>query len=450
MAGLRPSQELAADFAFERDRSILLGRVGSGKTATALQAMQAFKDQELVKRWLVVAPKRVCEHVWPQEAKTWSALTVNVGIGTPAQRKAAFTNPSDIVVINYDNLQWLAEKFPDLSRWFDGVVFDELTRLKNPSGKRFKAFLSVAEGINIRIGLTGSFTSNGLEDVFGQVRIIDQAILGRSKGAFLQQYFWCANPQYQEFVPRPMALQNIMRRLKPVAYLMDNETYVNSLPPLHIVPVDCEFNDPEPYRRMRNDMVLSVDREQITAINAAVLTQKLLQLAGGFCYQTATDATDEPGKFVTTTTPHWFDSHKCDALDDLLEENHHANTLVFYNYKEELAELRRRYPHAVSIDEPDAINRWNAGSIQILMAHPASAGHGLNLQHGGSQMVFTSLPWSLELYEQAIGRLHRSGQSQPVYVYCLLTVGTVDHKVFSALENKEALSSLAIDLLKNS
>lgn len=452
MAGLRESQELAADFAYERDSSILLGRVGSGKTAAALVAMQHYKDQGIVKRWLVLAPKRVCEHVWPVEAKLWSNLSVNVAVGNPQMRRNALDGrpKSDIVVINYDNLQWLAEQYPDLARRFDGVVFDELTRLKNPSGKRFKAFLSVADGINIRIGLTGSFTSNGLQDVFGQVHVVDKSVLGRSRGAFMQQYFWCANPQFGEWVPRPGSFHKIMDRIKPVAYLMDNETYVNSLPPLNVIPVPCVFNNPEPYKKMKNDFVLQFGTTTITAINGGVVTQKLSQLASGFVYSTDVTTDVTAGKFKTSQEAHWFDDHKMQALDDLLVENQLANTLVFYNFKEELAELKRRYPQAETLDAPDAVQRWNDGRIPLLLAHPASAGHGLNLQFGGSQIVFTSLPWSLELYEQAIGRLHRSGQKQAVYVYCLLTEGTIDYKIFDALNGKAALSDIAINALKNS
>ena len=448
---LREYQEQAADFVFERDRSMILAKVGAGKTAIALTAMRDYVKEGIVSRWLVVAPRRVCVEVWPREARMWArGLTISVAVGSPLVRGQAVGGTFDITVINYDNLQWLAETYPELNKMFQGAVFDELTKLKNPSGKRFKAFLEVVEGIDIRIGLTGSFTSNGLEDVFGQCKIIDQKLLGRSKGAFLQQYFWCANPQFGEYIPRPNALKQIMDKIKPATFLLENKEYADTLPPLHVVPVDCEFNDPDPYKTMKKDFVLQFDDTQITAMNAGVVTQKLLQLASGFVYETDTEATPEAGKFRTTNVAHWFDTHKFDALDDLLAENQWANTIIFYNFKEELAELKRRYKKAQTLDDKDAVERWNNGQIPLLLAHPASAGHGINLQDGGSQMVFLSLPWSLELFEQAIGRLHRSGQRHPVYVYCMITRGTVDQNVLDALQNKKSLAEIATAALKNS
>jgi len=447
---LREYQEEAADFIYAHDRSMVLAKVGAGKTAIALRAMEDLTRDGIVKRWLVLGTKRICTDVWPQEAKKWGKLRVNVAVGQPNQRLMAFREPSDIVCINYDNLQWLATKFPDLGKRFDGVVFDELTKLKSPSGKRFKAFLPLLEDINIRIGLTGSFTSNGLEDVFGQCKVIDQKLLGRSKGAFMQTYFWCANPQFGEWIPRPKALEKVMAVIKPATYLLESKEYEDSLPPLHIVPIKCTMSDRTAYEKMKKDFVLELQGKTITAMNAGVVTQKLLQLAGGWVYETSSCPGEAPGSFISTKVSHWLSDHKFDALEELLEENQRDNTIIFYNFKEELAELKRRYPNAVTIDDRNAIQRWNEGKIELLLAHPASAGHGLNLQDGGCQMIFTSLPWSLELWEQAIGRLHRSGQKHPVWVYCLLTEKTLDETVFGALQDKKSLSEIAVEALKSS
>jgi superfamily II DNA or RNA helicase len=213
---LRPYQDDAADFLYERDRAMILAPVGAGKTAITLTAMQAMLNDGLVKRWLVVAPKRVCTDVWPVEAPKWSSITPALAVGTPAQRKAALDSGAAVVVINYDNL----DKLEDLSG-FDGVVFDELTRLKNPSGKRFKALEKLMSTMAIRWGLTGSFTSNGLEDVFGQCKIIDQGLLGRAKGAFLQQYFHCVNRDFGQWTPAPGALEQVMERIKPATFVLD-------------------------------------------------------------------------------------------------------------------------------------------------------------------------------------------------------------------------------------
>ena len=438
MLSLRPYQTEGAAFLATHPRAMVLAPVGAGKTAITLTAMQA----SLVRRWLVLAPKRVATSVWPAEARKWAPnLNVAVAVGTPKQRAAALG--AQVVVINYDNLQWLAAQELD----FDGIVFDELTRLKNPSGARFKALLKVIEPMTVRWGLTGSFTSNGLEDVFGQCKIVDQSLLGRSKGAFLQTYFVLMNAEYGEWLPRPKALQSVMERIKPATYLLEPGEYADKLPPCHTVELRCDMDMTE-YKIMKKTFVARFGDTQIEAVNAAVVTGKLQQMASGFIYHTDTVASERPGMFDTTQTAIWLSYHKFEILDDLLEENQRANTIIAYAYKEELAELKRRYPHAVTLDDKDAIERWNAGKVELLLVHPKSAGHGLNLQHGGCRMVFLSLPWSLELYEQTVGRIHRSGQKHDVWVYVLLTNNTVDEKIWAALHDKRAVSDIALEALK--
>ena len=429
---LREYQEQGADFLFEHDRAMVLAPVGAGKTAITLTAMQDMVHQGYVGRWLVLAPKRVCTDVWPVEAPKWApGLIVAVAIGTPAQRLAALNGGADVVVTNYDNLQWLAEQ--DLSR-FDGVVFDELTKLKNPSGARFKALAKVLK-CPIRWGLTGSFTSNGLEDVFGQCKIIDQQLLGRSKGAFMQQYFLLSTyGGFDDWQPRPGALELVMKRIKPATFVLEPGEYKDKLPPCHQVELRVDLEDRKPYEAMKKDFVAQLPDAQAVAMNAAVVTQKLQQMASGFVY--------------TDTGAHWIGFHKFNALDDLLDENQHANTIIVYQYQEELAELKRRYSQLVTLDDDNAIGRWNAGSVRLLAVHPKSAGHGLNLQHGGHHMVFLSLPWSLELYEQTVGRLHRSGQSRDVWVYILMARDSIDEKIWGALHDKRAMSEVALESLK--
>ena len=445
MLKLREYQELASDFLFESDRAMILAPVGAGKTALTLTAMRDMLFEGAVQRFLVVAPKRVAESVWPTEAKLWAPeLSLSVVIGTPTQRVKALHANVQVVVATYDNLQWLAEQ----PLQFDGVVFDELTRLKNPSGKRFKALLKVLEAMPIRWGLTGSFTSNGLEDVFGQCKVIDQSLLGRSKGAFLQQYFHCINRDYGDWEPRADALPMVMERIRKATFVLDAGEYKDKLPPLHIVEMRCTMEMTE-YKAMKKDFMVQFPDAQAIAANAGVVTGKLQQMSGGFVYDTTKKPhPTKPGKFIVTQKPVWFSAHKFEALDDLLTENQHANTIIAYQYQEELAELQRRYPRAVTLDEPDAIDRWNAGKVKLLLTHPKSAGHGLNLQFGGCHMVFLSLPWSLELFEQTIGRLHRSGQTHDVWVYVLLTEDTVDEKIYVALHDKRSLSDLAMEALK--
>ena len=447
---LRPYQEQAADFLFEHDRAMVLAPVGAGKTAITLTAMDAMIKDGHVKRWLVVAPKRVCTDVWPIEAPKWSKnLKLAIAVGTPKQRNDAFNSDANVIVINYDNLQWLADVCGVTGDGLpvDGLVFDELTKLKNPSGARFKAFDKIIKGVPIRWGLTGSFTSNGLEDVFGQCKIIDLSLLGRSKGAFMQQYFVLVNKDFGEWAPRVGSLAKVMDKIKPATFVLEPGEYKDKLPPLHVVEVRCDLSDRKPYEKMKADFVVEFPDAKAIAANGGVVTGKLQQMASGFVYDTRKQASEIPGKFIVTQTPVWFSPHKFDRLEELLDENQHANTIVVYQYQEELAELKRRF-NPTTLDDDRAIERWNAGQVRLLAVHPKSAGHGLNLQHGGCHMVFLSLPWSLELYEQTIGRLHRSGQAHAVWCYVMITNKTVDEKIFAALHDKRAVSDIAMEELK--
>ncbi len=200
-----------------------------------------------------------------------------------------------------------------------------------------------------------------------------------------------------------------MDKIKPHTFLLESKEYKDTLPPLHIIRVECVFSSYEPYKKMKKDFVVDLSGEKITAMSAASLTSKCQQMSSGFAYRT--DHTPGVRKLITTKTPVWFSTHKFDRLQEIIEENQHANTIIFYQFIEELEELKRRYPHVQTLDSPGAVSRWNDGTIELLAAHPKSAGHGLNLQYGGNKIIFLSLPWSLELYEQAIGRLHRSGRS---------------------------------------
>ena len=438
---LRPYQDAAVDFLYSRDRAMILAPVGAGKTAIALTAMRDALRDGVVKRFLVVAPKRVAESVWPKEAALWTPdMRLAIAVGTPKQRQAAFASDAKVVVTNYDTLQTL----PQFN--FDGVVFDELTRLKNPSGARYKALFKQLTS-PVRWGLTGSFTSNGLEDVFGQCKIIDQTLLGRSKGAFQQQYFTLINPEFGEWEPRKGSLEHVMERIKKATFLLEPGEYRDKLPPLHTVRLECEM-PMDDYKEMKKEFVLQFPDVAAIAANAGVVTGKLQQMASGFVYITNTTPSDVPGRYITTQTPRWLNHCKFDLLDDLLTENQHANTIIAYQYREELAELQRRYPRAATLDAPNVIDRWNAGKIELLLVHPKSAGHGLNLQFGGCRIVFLSLPWSLELYEQTLGRLHRSGQRHDVWCYVLTTANTVDEQIWSALQGKRSMSDTAMAALR--
>lgn len=427
---LRDYQEEAADFLYANDRAMMLAWVGAGKTATALTALRELLGDGFAKRVLVVAPLRVAQMVWPVEIRKWApTLSFTVCTGSPATRAKALAAPVQVVITNYDNLQWLAEQPLD----FDAIVFDELTRLKNPSGKRFKALDKVIKDIKIRWGLTGSFTSNGLEDVFGQCKIIDQTMLGRSKGAFLQQYFYCLNREHGQWAPLPTSLPLVMQKIKPWVYVLEPGVYTDTLPPLNTVEVPVAM-DLTAYNAMKRDMVLKFGDQIITALSAGAIVSKLQQLASGFVY--------DGGRMAVR-----LNSEKLDVLEDLFLENQRAPTLVWYQFKEQLTALQTRFPRCETIVNESTIDRWNAGHIEMLAVHPQSAGHGLNLQ-GQSKMVWLTLPWSLELYEQAVGRLHRSGQRSDVWNYVLMTEKTVDEQIWKALKDKRSVSDIALEALK--
>lgn len=443
---LRPYQDDAADFLYERDRALVLAPVGAGKTAITLTAMAEMIAEGYARRWLVLAPKRVCTDVWPVEKRKWAShLKMAVAVGSAAQRRKALDDDVNVIVTNYDNIQSL----PSID--IQGVVFDELTRLKNPSGKRFKALETLIKDVPIRWGLTGSFTSNGLEDVFGQCKIVDQNLLGRSKGAFLQRYFVCVNRDFGEWQPRRGALEQVMNVIKPATFVLEPGEYADKLPPLHTVELRCDLANPKPYNDMKRKFVLELGSAEIAAPSAAAVTMKLQQIASGFIYNSEITASVTPGQFITKKEALWLSSEKFDRLDELLEENQQADTLVVYNFQEELAELQRRYPHAQTLDEPNAVERWNAGKTRLLLLHPKSAGHGLNLQGNpnGNKIVFLSLPWSLELYEQTVGRLHRGGQRQDVWCYVLICNKTIDERIWQALHDKRAISDIALEELRD-
>ena len=223
-----------------------------------------------------------------------------------------------------------------------------------------------------------------------------------------------------------------MAAIKPATYVLEPGEYKDKLPPLNIVEMSCDMDDYDVYEAMKKEFVVELD-QTISAPTAAVMIQKLQQLAGGFIY----------GPEGAT----WVSEHKFDMLDDILEENQRDNTLIIYNYQEELAELKRRYPQLATMDDKNVVDKWNKGELELLALHPKSAGHGLNLQHGGNKMIWLSLPWSLELYEQTIGRIHRSGQTKDVWCYLIMCNNTIDSRILDALHNKRKIAELALDEL---
>ena len=353
-----------------------------------------------------------------------------VAVGSAAQRDAALKQHAFITIINRENIVWLVERLKK-ERWpFDCIVIDELSSFKSSKSKRFRALKRIRPFVRRVIGLTGTPSANGYLDLWAEAYMLDGGkALGRTLTGYRDQYFTPGRRNgmvIYDWNLRPGAKEQILERLSPICVSMKSEDYLD-LKEMHTVerPVKLSDKTMKKYQRMEKDMLLEVDGETIDAVNAAALTTKLLQISSGAVY-------DENGH------PALVHEEKLEALDQIIEEAEGENVLVFYAYRHELDRLRQRYPEAVDIKEKDAIRRWKAGKIRILLAHPASAGHGLNLQSGGHISVWYSLTTSLELYQQACRRLHRQGQTRPVINYVLLSRGTYDEVVYyQILQRKE-------------
>jgi len=434
-------QTKAIDFIKERKRCALWLFMGAGKTSTTLTAVSDLIDSFAVRRTLVVAPLRVANSVWRQEAAHWKHLrhlNVSVCTGPERQRLSALQRDADIYVINRENIPWLVNHYK--SDWpFDCVVIDEASSFKNPSSQRFKALRKTLPQTNYMILLTGTPSPNGLLDLWSQIYLIDYGnTLGKTMTAYKQRFFEQDYMGYK-FKPREGSADRIHALLQPMVLSMAAEDYLELPDRIDIVqPVDLPSSALAGYRDFEQTLLAELpDGEEIEAMNAAVLANKLLQYCNGAVY------TDDMGS--------WSEVHsvKLDALEELVEQNEGENILVAYNYKTDLERLLKRFPFARVLDkDPQTVKDWNNGEIRMLLAHPASAGHGLNLQRGGSLIVWFSLNWSLELYQQFNARLHRQGQSKPVRIVHVVASGCIDERVMSVLGEKDAQQSALLNALK--
>jgi len=438
---LHAYQHQAIEFIRDRQRCALFLSMGLGKTTTTLTAMSDALDEFMASRVLVVAPLRVANTVWAQEAANWQHLAhldVAICTGTPAQRQAALDRNATITVINRENVPWLVQHYK--KKWpFDALVVDESSSFKNPSAKRFKALKRVLPMLDYVVLLTGTPSPNGLLDMWAQMYLVDSGrALGRTMTAYKQRFFESDFMGYT-WTPRPGAADTIHELIQPVSMSMAAADYLD-VPPR----IDVTEHVPLPpsarrfYAEFERELLATLDNgEEIEATSAAVLANKLLQAANGAMY------TDGEGAFEE------LHSAKLDALAEIIEQNPTENILLAYNYKSDRDRLLERFPDAVLLDkEGHAVNEWNAGKIPLLLAHPASAGHGLNLQHGGSMIVWFGLNWSLELYQQFNGRLHRQGQTKPVRVVHLVADDTIDARVLDALANKDGGQSTLLKALR--
>lgn len=440
-------QQYAIERVLSQDAIGLFLDLGLGKTIITLTAAaELMHDRFDVARTLVIAPLRVAQSTWAQEAAKWEHtrhLRIAKVLGTAAQRRRALRQPADIWVINRENVPWLVKECG--KNWpFDMVVIDELSSFKSASSKRFRALRRVRPMIKRIVGLTGTPAPNGLLDLWPQVYLLDQGeALGKSLTSYRNRYFEPASYVYNgghrvvaKWQPRTGAEGDIYHQLRGLTVSMRAEDWL-SVPDRvdNIVRVPLTPAAREQYDRLERDFILSMDTADVIADSAAVLSNKLLQLANGAVYDEHRDI------------QHIHDA-KLDALEDIIEAAVGNPVLVFYSYKHDLSRLQERFPQARALSGPEDIEAWNRREIPILLAHPASAGHGLNLQEGGNTIVWFGLTWSLELYQQANGRLHRQGQMERVIVHHLVAEGTVDEDVMQALAGKDANQAALLQALK--
>jgi SNF2 family DNA or RNA helicase len=438
---LHPYQRRSVDFIKDRKRCGLFLDMGLGKSVSTLTAALDLIQSFAVHKVLVVAPLRVANSVWAQEAQKWShlkALRVSVCTGPSKKRLGALQMDADIYVINRENVEWLVEHYG--TRWpFDMVVIDESSSFKNASSKRFKAMRRVLPYTQYMALLTGTPSPNGLIDLWSQIYLIDFGqSLGRTMTAYKQRFFEADYMGYK-FKARDGSEGSIHNLIAPFTVHMSAEDYLD-LPPRIDLTIKTQMPDAalQKYKDFERTLLAELDDgDVVEAMTAAVLANKLLQYANGGLY--------------TDDKKNWSEIHsaKLDALAEILEDNAGENVLVSYNYRFDLERLQKRFPDAVVLDkQQETIDRWNRGEIRLLLAHPASAGHGLNIQAGGSLIVWFGMTWSLENYLQFNARLHRQGQTKPVRIIHLVTEDTIDERVLAALGNKEKSQSALLKALK--
>ena len=438
-------QKYAIEYIKQNPISAILLDMGLGKTVISLTAINDLMyDSFEVHKVLIIAPLRVARFSWGAEIRKWEHLKnlrYSIVVGTEKERKAALRQKADIYIINRENLPWLIEncKFD-----YDMVVVDELSSFKNHQAKRFKALMKVRPMVKRIVGLTGTPSSNGLMDLFAEFKLLDKGQrLGRFIGQYRSAYFQPDKMNgmiVYSYKPLPGAEERIYEKISDITISMKATDHLQ-MPGLISSRYEVELSPTErqKYEQLKKDLVLPVDDEEITAANAAALSGKLCQLANGAIY-------DGDKRAIQ------IHDRKIDALEDIIESMNGKPLLVAYWFKhdydriaERLSELK--VPFA-KLDTDESIEKWNRSEIPVALIHPASAGHGLNLQSGGSTLVWFGITWSLELYQQTVARLWRQGQKQTVVVQHIITKNTIDENIIAALEKKEHTQSALIDAVK--
>lgn len=432
-------QSKATDFIITHPISALLLDMGMGKSSITLTAIKKLKDLGKVKKVLIIAPIRVAKTTWKNEILKWEHLKdlkYSIVVGDKNKRINALRETSDIYLINRENVEWLVDK-SDIDFDFDMVVIDELSSFKSYDSKRFKAFMKVRPRIKRIVGLTGTPTSNGLMDLFAEYKILDQGErLGKYITHFRNKYFeqdnWCEFIWYLRLGAEEM----IYKKISDITISMKALDYLN-MPKLLIneIKVELEPSEKRHYKDLKKHMVLELGGLNVVASNRAVLAGKLLQMANGTIY-------DENKNYIT------IHNKKLDALEDLIEQANGKSVLVAYWYQSDRDRILNRFPYAKEIKTEKDIDAWNNKNIEVGLIHPASAGHGLNLQDGGSILIWFSLTWSLELYEQTNARLYRQGQKETVVIHHILTKDTIDEEVMKALKDKNTTEQRLLNAVK--
>ena len=435
-------QKFATDFIINHPVSAVLLEMGLGKSVISLSAInELMLDYFDVSRTLVIAPLRVANSTWPDEIKKWDHLkhlNYSVVIGSEKERLDALRKPAHIYLINRENVDWLITK-SGISWKFDMVVIDELSSFKSYQAKRFKSLLKVRPKIKRIVGLTGTPSSNGLMDLWAEFRLLD---MGERLGRYITYYrqnFFVPDKRNQQMIfsykPKDGAEKKIYSLISDITISMKSKDFLK-MPECVMNEVIVTLSDKEQklYDSLKQDMVLSLEENEIDAINAAALSNKLLQMSNGAVYNDDKESL------------HIHD-RKLDALEDLIEGANGKPVLVAYWFKHDLEKIKDRFD-VREIKSAKDISDWNEGKIPVALIHPASAGHGLNLQAGGSTLIWFGLTWSLELYQQTNARLYRQGQDSTVVIHHILTKGTIDEDVMKALKAKEKIQDALIDSVK--
>ena len=436
-------QEYATNFILEHPIAAIFLDCGMGKSVISLTAIDSLLfDAYDVKKVLVVAPLRVARDTWPKEIKKWDHLkdlTYSVVVGSEMERFKALNKKTSIYIINRENVDWLVNK-SHYEFDFDMLVIDELSSFKSCKSKRFKSLLKVRHKLKRIVGLTGTPSSNGLMDLWAEFRLLDG---GKRLGRFITNYrnnFFLPDKRNAQIVfsykPKEGAKEEIYRLISDISISMMSCDYLK-LPECiyNNVEVTLDQKEMSLYKKLAKEMVLTLKDKEIDAINAASLSNKLLQMANGAIY-------DENKEVIA------IHDKKLEALEDLIESANGKPVLIAYWYKHDLERIRDKFKEARCIKTSQDIDDWNAGKIDIGLIHPAGAGHGLNLQEGGATLIWFGLTWSLELYQQTNARLHRQGQLATVIVHHIVCKDSIDEDVLLALERKDETQSSLINALK--